>query len=314
MPPHRNGQDTTTVEDILSGGPGPDVLDTPPSFMETVQADNDTEPEGYVPDNGEEELPYEEEVQAPEGSRSEKAHADAGQEEQHEEEVVEDDDEEISMRRGDYKRMLEMLGLDDTDVQAAQETPVANPEAAAAEAPVPVAPTPLTMNLPKTYDELIELQSNPEQYAQHIGNIVNNAVAQALASVEPIINQRAAYVYQASEFNRKFFEEYPEVPVPVAIKGLQVAQRKLGPDASWDDLYSETAQNCAFAMAVAKTAKKADQRTNGRAGRFSPQTARRTRPGTPAPKRTVTEEVMANITQPKGYDDQTAQLLHDIGL
>lgn len=316
MPPERNPvvKDATTVEDLMGDGPGPDAIDPQAVFMEAVQNDNNPFPDGYEPEaeQAEETPNYEEEVQSPESDGREDAHADA-QEGQQEEEV---DDESIEINKTDYQRILAMLGIDEEEnAQALVE--VIKTEKTPKDDGIPKVPTTplsaLEFKLPDNADDLIDTLTDPEKYAAHTNAFVQHVVERTVAAMEPVINERAGYIYQAIEFDKRFFEKHPEVPVKLAVKALATAQKKLGTDASWDDLFVETEKNCAFAMGVAKTMKHADSRANAHRGRNAPQTARTSRPNLNGRQVSPTEEVMQKITSPKDYDAQTVQLLRDIG-
>lgn len=317
MPPERKVSvpDATTVEDLMGDGPGPGAEDPQALFMEAIQNDNNPYPEGEGPEEVDD---HAEEVQVPTGRQREEAPAvpDPDGQEDEGQEAEGEVEEDVVVSRDAYERILSMLGLDDEDLKSAQ-TP-AKEEALEEAKPEPLKPPtkPLSesqFKLPETYDDLIEMQSDPEKYAAHMNAMIQNAVEKTVAAMEPIINERASYIYQAIEFDKRFFEKHPEVPVKLAIKGLATAQKNLGPNASWDDLFVETEKNCAFAMNVAQSMKRADSRTRDRVGRNAPKTTRRSRPTLNGAQVSPTEEVLANITSPGDYDRDTIQLLRDVG-
>jgi hypothetical protein len=294
-------KDTTTVEDLMGDAPDMGAEDPQALFMEAVENDNNP----YT----EEVDSHEEGMQAPEGDGYEEADSDAEEGQQEEGQV---DDGEVTVSRDAYERIMAMLGLEEGDLEAAA-APAPAEEAKPEVLTPPVQPL-AAFKLPETADELLDKLTDPEQYAQHIGSLIQHAVERTIAAMDPIIHERAGYVYQAIEFDKKFFEKHPEVPVPLAIKGLATAQKKLGANASWDDLFAETEKNCAFAMNVAKSVKNANGRTKANAGRYSPQTTRRSRPSIDGPKASPTDEVMSKIMSPKEYEPQALQLLRDVGV
>lgn len=308
-------KDSTTVEDLMGDGPGPNAEDPQALFMQAVENDNNPWPQGYDSDGNQiEEVNDNEEVQGqgPQEQWEEDARADAQHEEEGQQEgQVDESGEDVTVSRDAYERILSMLGLEDEDIQA-EKAPVKE------EAPEVLTPptqplSDLAFKIPTDPDELLEIQTDPEKYAQHINALIQNTIEQTVAAMTPVVNERAGYIYQAMEFDKRFFEKHPQVPVKLAIKALATAQKTLGANASWDDLFVETEKNCAFAMGVAKSMKSADSRTNSRAGRFAPQTARKSRPSLGGPKPSPTDEVMSKITSPTDYDAQTVQLLRDVG-
>lgn len=305
-------KDSTTVEDLMGDGPGPNAENPQELFMEAIMNDNNPHPdEPSSEDNGEEATDHGEEVQYAEEDWQ--GDADAGSSEEEGQQEGQVDDEPVTVSRDAYERILSMLGLEDEDIQGAQaeEKPV---EDAPEVLTPPVQPlSNLAFKLPETADELLDIQTDPVLYAQHIGALIQNTIEQTVAAMTPVVNERAGYIYQAMEFDKRFFEKHPEVPVKLAIKGLATAQKTLGPNASWDDLFAETEKNCAFAMGVAKSMKSANSRTTGKSGRYAPQTTRRSRPGLDGPKASPTQEVMSKIMSPTDYDAQTVQLLRDVG-
>lgn len=317
MPPERKiaAPDTTTVEDVMGDAPDSGMEDPRALFMQTVESDNNPYPEGQEP---EQEPTHEEEVQVEEQHEEEseaEVDADAKEEGQDGEVEVEDgEDEEVTVSSEAYERLLAMLGMEDEEAPEPEAKEPEPGDVKPEDVKLPAEPLSRSeFKLPTTADELIDIQTDPELYSKHIHSLIQHAVEQTVAAMDPIVHQRAGQVYQAIEFDKKFFEKHPEVPPKLAVLGLATAQKKLGPDASFDDLFSETEKNCAFAMQVAQSRKAATARTNGSRGRNAPRSARTSRPNASPPKVSPTEEVMQKIMSPKAYDAQTVELLRDIG-
>lgn len=327
MPPERKPQasaesDAPDVDQILAGGPDIDENHPEYAFHQAIAAEEARPP--VSEDDSQQEEQDNDAVQEQEGDaglpedfrQAIEAERDEAQA-QEEEQEVDDDRGDVTLPRDAYDRIVEMLGLD------AEEAPVAAPvpaQEAKAEEPVQEQPKPevrpieeMGLRLPKDDDEFVDIMSSAEAYNQHVSGLIEHAVTSTLSRVEPLIAQRASYIYQAQRFNEQFFEKHPNVPVQLAIKGLAAAQKKLGPNATWDDLFVETEKNCAFAEAVARNHKKASSRGKNTRGRFSPKTARQTRPAQNTKKLSPTEEALRDISQPMHYTAQDAQFLRDVG-
>lgn len=316
MPPQRQpsaqAADPTTPNDILADGPALDE-NNPEYVLEQALADEEPTGQGAP---REEIGSHGEEVQHQEETD------DAGQEPdakpaQEEDGGQEEVGGEITLSSDQYERIMAMLGLDDGEAaapapaQAEEKAPEPKEEAKPLK-PIEVA----AFALPKTNDEVIDLISDVESYNRHINNLLEHAVSSTLAAVEPLIAQRSIEAYAAARFQERFFEKHPNlVKRPQFVnRALAAAQKTCGPDASWDELFAETERNCEFADKVAREVQKTNKQTRDQAGRYSPKTTRQSRPTLQQPKRSPTEEALAEITTPGTYDAQAAQLLSAIGL
>lgn len=309
-------EEKPSTDDVLDAGPQFDENDPEFALNQALEAD---EPQEHEDDATREGIPEEEsvaDVQADEQRDEEGTEAQTESEAEDEEAV--DPDEQIAITRDEYERLMEMMGMDEED---APVTPESAPEEKKAEekAEEPAkqeTPQPVTaenFKLPETDDELVDLLSSPEAYNKHVSSLLESAVTTTLQAVEPMIAERSMNAYAAARFQEKFFEEHPHlVKRPQFVtKALAAAQRKLGPNASWDELYAETDKNCAFADRVAAQVKNTGGRTK-KAGRYSPKATRKSRPTSQPKKASPTEEAFEEMNQ-ISYDQQTAQLLRDVG-
>ena len=240
------------------------------------------------------------------------------QEEAEEEEV--DDDGPVQLTRAEYEDMLDLMG--DGEGEEEVVAPVVEPEPVVVEAPPEVvAPEPVvTFQMPENEDDMVDILSDPTKYAEHMQGFAAQIAAQTqtqmLAAIEPIIASRAIEAISAQKFNDKFFEENPDlIKRPQLVrKALAAAQKKLGADASWDDLYDQTNKNVAFARATKKSIDKSAKRTKDTRGKFAPKSTRKARP-VKAQKQAVdpTEQFLADINQAPGNRD-VAQLLNDLAI
>lgn len=332
MPPTRTPQEppqkesTPAVDEVLEGGPEYDEFDPEYVLNQALDAEDDApevesdpepQPEFDEAEQYEKDLQGDEEVEQREDTKPETAKKTGDKEEvDGEAEADEDPDEELSITRGEYARLMDMLGLDDDGAPATPEpAPTEEPEAKE-EAPATPKPQPISaenFKLPETDDELVDVLSSPEAYKTHISNVVENSVTTALAAIEPIIADRAMRAYYAMQFEMQVNEALPGVSHELQKRALMSAQRKLGSNASYDDLLKETIENCRFAARVAGQAKKAGERGKPKPGRFAPKTSRKTRPNAQQPKPNPTEEAFAEMVEQPGYSNADAAFLRDLG-
>jgi hypothetical protein len=305
-----DAKDTTTVEDYLSDGPQFDEFDPEFALQQALDADEPAQEEAT---DHEEELQHEEVDEVISEAPASAEEADAGQEEVGDGEA---DVGEYVLSADQYERIMDMLGLDGEDGEAAPATQEATAEEAPAPKPAVSPIESMGLKLPETDDELFEILATPEGYNKHVSGLIEHAVTAAIAQMEPLVAKRSIEAYAAVRFEEKFFEKNPHLVQRPALvnKAMAAAMRKLGPNASWDAIFEETDKNCAFADAFAKNAEKAKQRSAPPSNRFSPKTARKTQANARDKKMTPTEEAFADMGSIPDYDESTSRLLQDIGV